>query len=116
MNRRSLGTQYEALAAYFLEREGYEILERNFRCRNGEIDIVAKEGDYLCFVEVKYRKNSRSGDALEAVTPLKQQRIIRTAEVYLSARGIDSEHKCRFDAVGIMPGKIRLVRNAFGLR
>ena len=115
MSKRSVGSEYEALAARFLEKEGYTILEKNFCCRQGEIDLIAREGESLCFVEVKYRTSRHSGDALEAVTPLKQARIIRTARVYLMARGLGEEIKCRFDVVGIMPGNIRLVRDAFSL-
>ena len=55
MNKRQLGTVYEQKAAAYLQQQGYEILECNFRCRIGEIDIIAREGEYLCFVEVKYR-------------------------------------------------------------
>ena len=115
MSKRSVGARYEALAAYFLEREGYCILERNFHCRQGEIDLIARDGEYLCFIEVKYRTSRHSGDALEAVTRKKQQRIIHTAEVYFAARGLPGDQKCRFDVIGIMPGEIRLVKNAFCL-
>ena len=61
MSTHSLGNGYEQKAAEFLRREGYEILERNFRCRQGEIDLIAREGVYLVFVEVKYRRDGGSG-------------------------------------------------------
>ena len=78
MNRRETGSRYEKQAAVFLEQKGYEILEMNFRCRRGEIDLVARDGEYLVFVEVKYRADLRCGRPAEAVTPAKIQRI-RTA-------------------------------------
>ena len=58
MNKRQLGTVYEQKAAAYLQQQGYEIMECNFRCRMGEIDIIAREGEYLCFVEVKYQINT----------------------------------------------------------
>ena len=61
MNRRETGSRYEKQAAVFLEQKGYEILEMNFRCRRGEIDLVARDGEYLVFVEVKYRADLRCG-------------------------------------------------------
>ena len=59
MNRRETGSRYEKQAAVYLEQKGYEILEMNFRCRRGEIDLVARDGEYLVFVEVKYRADLR---------------------------------------------------------
>ena len=58
MNKRQVGTQYESMAVQYLTEAGYHILERNFRCRTGEIDIIAKDGAYLVFVEVKYRASA----------------------------------------------------------
>ena len=115
MSRRSVGREYESLAAAYLKKQGYTLLEKNFTCRQGEIDLIAREGEYLCFVEVKYRTTTHSGDPVEAVTPVKQARIIRTAQVYLLARGLGDDVKCRFDVIGITPGSVRLIRNAFAL-
>ena len=75
LNTRAKGAEYEARAAEFLESRGYEILERNFRCAYGEIDLIARQGSGLIFVEVKYRKNRRAGLPEEAVSLLKQQKI-----------------------------------------
>ena len=66
-NRRQIGTEEEALAAEFLEGRGYRIVERNFRCRLGEIDLIARDGSVLVFIEVKYRKTGAYGDPAEAV-------------------------------------------------
>ena len=74
-NRRQIGTEEEALAAVFLKAQGYEILEQNFRCRLGEIDIIARDGSALVFIEVKYRRNAAYGTPAEAVNLRKQQKI-----------------------------------------
>lgn len=113
MNKRQLGGLYERQAEAYLCSLGYEIVERNFRCRQGEIDLIGREGAYLCFIEVKYRQNSCLGDPLEAVDFRKQRKMILTAQVYLTAHPRDQSGSCRFDVVGIMPGQIRLIRNAF---
>lgn len=86
MNRRKIGQKHEELAAKYLEEKGYEILERNYRIRTGEIDLIARDDRYLVFVEVKYRKNLQMGDPLEAVDSRKQQQIYRTARYYLHRR------------------------------
>ena len=65
-NRRAIGTEYETLACEYLTRHGYQILCRNFRCRQGEIDIIARDRDYLVFIEVKYRRDEHEGDPAQA--------------------------------------------------
>ena len=112
-NFRKIGADYEKIAASYLEAHGYEILEYNYRNRTGEIDLVAKEGEYLCFVEVKYRKDTSQGSPLEAVTWRKQQNISRVAQHYLLTHGYGEQTHCRFDVVGITGDEIELVRNAF---
>ena len=112
-NKRAVGSRYEAEAAAFLKSQGYTVLEQNYRDRLGEIDIVAREGRYLVFVEVKYRKDNRCGHPEEAVAGKKQQRIRHTAEYYLYSHGFGEETACRFDVVSIDGGRIRLVRDAF---
>ena len=91
------GAQAEGLAADFLERRGLAILARNFRTRRGEIDLVARDGDTLVFVEVRLRARSDFGGAAESVTARKQQRIVSAAQAYLSR--LHREPPCRFDAV-----------------
>ena len=108
-----IGRRYEAKAAEFLEKQGYFILERNFQCRQGEIDLIGKEGEYLCFIEVKYRGSSSYGTPLEAVTKAKQRKISRTALYYLMKEGYPEDTPCRFDVVGMVADKAELVRNAF---
>ena len=113
MNRRALGKAYEEKAAAFLESRGYEILERNFSSPGGEIDLIARDGQYLVFVEVKYRADASKGNPLVAVGPAKQERVRRTAAWYLMKKGISQEVPCRFDVVGILGKEIVLVADAF---
>lgn len=114
MNKRQIGAQYEARAAEYLERRGYRILSRNYRSRTGEIDIVARDGEYLVFAEVKYRGGGACGSALEAVDYRKQQSIIRTARFYMYQHGYGTEASCRFDVVAIEGERVTLLKNAFG--
>ncbi len=114
MNKRQLGADYEKVAGEFLQKQGYEILERNFRCRSGEIDLITREEEYLCFVEVKYRAGSTCGSPLDAVGSRKQSQIIRVAKYYLMKNGMTMDTPCRFDVVAIEGKEITLLRNAFG--
>ena len=112
-NKRALGTDYEELAAAWLEEQGFAILERNFRCRTGEIDIIAQEGEYLAFVEVKYRTWEEQGDPAEAVDIYKQRGISRVAVSYLLKKHLPEDTPCRFDVIAISPKGITLYRDAF---
>ena len=113
MNNRALGTEQEQRAAIFLEKNGYHILTRNFRCRLGEIDLIAKDGAYLCFIEVKFRSGIAKGYPAEAITPTKIRRITRTAQYYMLLHRISQDTPCRFDAVVILDTEISLIKNAF---
>lgn len=83
-NARRLGQWGEQLVAEHLRRQGWTVLARNFRCRMGELDIVAKNAQYIIFVEVKLRKNDQFGSACEAVTRSKQRKLRIAAELYLA--------------------------------
>ncbi|MBQ6469470.1 MAG: YraN family protein [Lachnospiraceae bacterium] len=113
MNKRKIGSQFEQLTARYLESQGYRILETNFRCRQGEIDIIARDGIYLVFLEVKYRGDKESGDPMEAVDRKKQKKIVRTAKYYLYQHDLPEDTPCRFDAAGIADGRMILMKNAF---
>lgn len=113
MNNREIGTSYEQKAAEYLTKNGYNILERNFRCRIGEIDLIGKDGDYLCFIEVKYRSGIAKGYPAEAITPNKIRRITRTAQFYMLMHKIQQDTPCRFDAVVILENEITVIKNAF---
>lgn len=113
MNKRSLGTAWEEQAAEFLKREGCEILERNFRGKRGEIDLIVRDGRYLVFVEVKYRKNADSGYPEEAVDYRKQRIISLVAQEYLLKKRLSESTPCRFDVVAICGDRVRHIKNAF---
>lgn len=110
-NRREIGTVYEKKAALWLQEQGYEILETNFYAARGEIDIIAREGGYFVFIEVKYRRNCVGGMPEEAVTPLKQHRMKETARYYLYRQGLPEETPCRFDVVAFRGETIALLQN-----
>ncbi len=111
-NNREVGKEYEAKAVVYLKSLGYEIIECNFRCRQGEIDIIAKDGNYLVFCEVKYRKTRKAGEPAEAVTSAKKRRISQTAMYYLHRYGLQ-DMPCRFDVIGILGDDIIVYKNAF---
>ena len=99
MERRELGAWGEERAAKYLRGKGYTILERNFRCRAGEIDIIARRCGVIAFVEVKLRRDSEFAEAREFVTPAKQRRVILTAEYWLASH--QTELQPRFDVIEI---------------
>ena len=99
MERRELGAWGEERAAKYLRGKGYTILARNFRCRSGEIDIIARRGGIIAFVEVKLRRDAEFAEAREFVTAAKQRRVILTAEYWLASRR--TELQPRFDVIEI---------------
>lgn len=109
--RRADGRDAEDRAVAHLRRAGYEIVDRNVRAAGGELDIVARERDTLCFVEVRSRQSARFGTALEAVTPAKRRQLVRVASAYLARH--PAAGPVRFDVVGITGTEILLVRDAF---
>ena len=112
MNRRETGRQYEETAVRYLEEQHYQILERNYQIRTGEIDIIAKDGAYLVFAEVKFRQNERMGDPLEAVDIRKQKKICQTAKYYLYQKKLQ-DLPCRFDVIAITGAKVCHIKDAF---
>ena len=107
------GRRGEEEAARFLQSKGVVILEKNFRDRDGEIDLIGEEDGVLLFIEVKYRSSSRFGDPGEAVTPAKQRSICRTALYYLYRTGRGTQGPVRFDVVCVTDEGIRWIRGAF---
>ena len=99
MDTRSLGQFGEDTAAKYLRRHGYKILDRNCRFRQGELDIVASDRNYIIFAEVKLRKNSDFGEASEFVNSAKQRRLIAAAQMYLQQH--ETELQPRFDVIEI---------------
>ena len=116
--RIALGRLGEELASRRLRKLGYEILETNYRCPLGEIDLVAREGDVLVFVEVKTRRNRPLAEAKEAVHKRKQGQLSRVALAYLKSKNLWGT-KARFDVVAIGVGEekeeIEIIRDAFEL-
>lgn len=106
------GGEGERVAAAYLENLGYRIISRNWRSRSGEIDIIAFEKETLCFVEVKSRRTDDFGTPASAVGPVKQKRLIRLAEIYISLNPIDYD-SIRFDVVEVTPTENNLIRDAF---
>lgn len=113
MNKRQTGADKEEVAAAFLEERGMRITERNFRSRQGEIDIIGYHDNYLVFVEVKYRRDVSKGTALEAVDYRKQKQICKVADYYRFLHKIHMNMMIRYDVVAIQGTDIQWVQNAF---
>jgi len=116
-SRQSLGKKGETLASNFLKENGYTILTRNYRRRSGEIDIIAMEGDYLVFIEVKTRTGTSHGHPLEAITLRKQRQISKVAQCYLAEKNL-FDTAARFDVVSIVMSRnnqaqVEIITNAF---
>ena len=116
INKRQTGQEQENRATVYLTERGYKILERNYRCRMGEIDLIAFHQGYLVFVEVKYRRGNRAGRPEAAVDFRKQNEISQTATWYLKEKGLSLDTPCRFDVVAITPEEIRVFPDAFFYR
>lgn len=117
-SRQRLGRAAEDLVAARLAAAGWRILERNARMPGGELDLVALDGETLCFVEIKARTRQDFGQAIEAVGPRKRQRIARAAAMFLARNR--SQRPCRFDVLGLDrledgSWRITYVRDAFQL-
>lgn len=113
VNKREVGKKYEDLAKEYLISQGYEIIDANFYTHFGEIDIIAREGDYLVFLEVKYRKTTKYGSPLEAITPRKIKNIRNSAMYYIHSKRVSQFQPIRFDVVAILGEEITLLKNAF---
>ena len=113
MNNRKTGAFHEDEAARWLEKRGVKIITQNFRCRNGEIDLIARHQDYLVFIEVKYRSSMKSGHPIESVTAGKQKNICKVADFYRITNHISDARPIRYDVVSILNGEITWYQNAF---
>lgn len=114
MNNRGTGIDGESMAVEYMKAHGMRILERNYACKAGEVDVVAQDGEYIVFCEVKARKNGAYGYAVEAVTPQKITQIVRAAEWYLKVKK-DSARCVRFDVACVDTTKeeVEYIPNAF---
>jgi len=113
MNKRKIGSVTEEIAAFYLEEQGVHIVEKNFRNRYGEIDLVGYDGEFLVFFEVKYRTSRRNGCPEEAVGFQKQKQICRVADYYRCIHGICMQTPIRYDVVAIEKDTVRWYQNAF---
>lgn len=111
----SAGRQAEDRALAYLQAQGLVLVERNYRCRGGEIDLIMREGAHIVFVEVRYRASQGFGGALASVGTRKQARLILAASHFLAAKRLDSP--ARFDVVAVSPGQgglaIQWIKDAF---
>ena len=114
MYDKNKGFEYEKIAKKYLLNKGYEIVEENFSCRFGEIDVIASKASRIHFIEVKGRKNIRYGYPREAVTFAKQKKIIAAAKYYLMCMGSD-DVLCQFDVIEIIVDNLEInyIENAF---
>jgi len=115
--KRRLGQRGEGIAAAYLGEQGYEVLARNWRCPAGELDIVARDGETLAFVEVRTRRGDRYGTPEESITPAKQAKLVELAQTYLQENGLAGEN-WRIDVVAVEMDRrgrvtrLNLIRNA----
>jgi putative endonuclease len=117
--KKELGRRGEELAAQYLRRNGYELIQRNYVCKMGEMDIIAKEKDTLVFIEVKTRTSTTFGPPQLAVNPKKQLQMSKVALYFLKEKKLENA-KARFDVVAILLGpkgeEIELIKDAFDLK
>lgn len=112
-NNRAEGNRGEDIACAHLAANGCRIIERNFRSRRGEIDIIADDAGTVVFAEVKYRKGTGSGQPYEAVTKAKQRTICRTADFYCMKNALSENRAYRFDVLSILGDTVTWYKNAF---
>ncbi|NBH26761.1 YraN family protein [Lachnospiraceae bacterium] len=113
MNKRETGTKYEEQAAAYVVTRGLVLLEKNYRCRQGEVDLIGVHEDCLVFIEVKYRKNARSGMPEEAVDKRKQAKICLVSDYYRLTHPFNSKRQVRYDVVAICGEDTRWYQNAY---
>ncbi|MCD7726536.1 MAG: YraN family protein [Clostridiales bacterium] len=116
MNKRQTGAQKEQQVCAYLIAKGVRVKEQNFRCRQGEIDLIGYDGEYLVFFEVKYRSGSSKGTAAEAVGLAKQKKICRVADYYRMLHHCPEDTPIRFDVVALESGRMKWLQNAFPYR
>lgn len=108
--RQCIGAAGEAAALAHLQQNGLRLVERNFRCKAGEIDLIMRDRDTLVFIEVRARADLRHGGAAASITPAKQRRLVRAAQCYLQRLRVLPA--CRFDVVAIDAGVLCWLKNA----
>ncbi len=112
-NKHKIGTIVETIVSDYLSNLGYKILCQNYRCPFGEIDIIAKDKEFITFIEVKYRKNVASGYPTESVNHTKQRKIVKTSLYYINQNHLSPYSDYRYDIVSVIGNKIEIIKNAF---
>lgn len=118
---RIIGKTHEDVACTYLQEKGLKLLERNFSCKRGEIDLIMQEGSSIVFVEVRYRKNNLYGTGAETISALKQKKLIMAAQVFLSYKRWHNTYPCRFDVLSLSKdtqenrSSVQWIRDAFQL-
>ncbi|NFA59328.1 YraN family protein [Clostridium sporogenes] len=116
---KDIGYFGETIATNYIKNQGYIILEKNFRCKLGEIDIIAKDKNFIVFIEVKTRYSSFYGSPSESITFRKQNKIYKTAQLYIINRNIYNKSYFRFDVIEVILNtfdnsySVNLIKNAF---
>lgn len=113
MNKRTVGAKYEQKAAAYLKENGFQILEMNFACKQGEVDVIGIHQDCLVFVEVKYRRDSRAGYPEEAVGLKKQIKLCRTSDYFRLTHPAYAGMQIRYDVVAVCRESLKWYQNAF---
>ncbi|MFH0888410.1 MAG: YraN family protein [Planctomycetota bacterium] len=117
MTTKETGQKGEILAETFLKKQGYRIVERNFKCKFGEIDLIGYKKKVLSFIEVKTRLSSDFGEPFDAINKVKQKKLSRLADYYIYKKKIPSSVPCQFDVVSILMNNkesdIKFIQNAF---
>ena len=111
------GLYYENLALKYLKKQGLKLLQKNYHCRLGEIDLIMQDEDCIVFIEVRYRNNADFGNGLDTVNINKQHKLIKTAQLYLIQKGLYEKIPARFDVISISNGELNpqlcWIKNAF---
>ena len=100
-NTREKGQAAESWAQTYLEKKGLRLIEQNYQCRHGDIDLVMKDNDTVVFVEVRFRRSNRYGSGIESVDFRKQAKLVACAKHYLQKHGTTDKQKCRFDVLAL---------------
>lgn len=113
--KQLLGAEAENHALLFLKQQGLSLLERNYSCKQGEIDLIMRDKNNVVFVEVRYRDNPDHGDPLESITRSKQAKVIKAATMYLLKNSLYDKVACRFDVATLssMSSKVHWIKDAF---
>ena len=113
MNRREIGREKEEKAVQYLEEQGYQIVAQNYWTRFAELDVIATDGVYLCFIEVKYRADSQYEAPEGVITQKKIKRMCKAVQFFLKENRIVPDTPMRFDVMFIVGGEISLIKDAF---